>query len=146
MRSDRADVGFIGAGQLARMSAAPAIALDLRLAVLATRTDDGAAQVLPDVTFGDPDDPVAVEALAARCDVLTFDHELVDTKLLERLENQAYAVRPSSSVMRLSQSKRLQRERFQSLGLPVPAFLVVVDRNQVDDFVRRVGIAGDRQS
>ncbi len=140
MRSDRADVGFIGAGQLARMSAAPATALDLRLAVLALRRDDGAAQVLPDVTIGDPDDPVAVEALAARCDVLTFDHELVDTDLLERLEKQGYAVRPSSSVMRLSQSKRLQRERFQRLGLPVPAFLVVVDRNQVADFVSRVGL------
>lgn len=139
MRHDRADVGFIGAGQLARMSAAPAIALDLRLAVLAHRSDDGAAQVLPDVTIGNPDDPVAVEELAARCDVLTFDHELVDTELLEQLEGQGYAVRPSSSVMRLSQSKRLQRERFQSLGLPVPAFLVVVDRNQVTGFVNRVG-------
>ena len=116
MRSDRADVGFIGAGQLARMSAAPATALDLRLAVLANRADDGAAQVLPDVTVGDPDDPVAVEALAARCDVLTFDHELVDTDLLERLEGEGYAVRPSSSVMRLSQSKRMQRERFRRLG------------------------------
>ena len=139
VRHDRADVGFIGAGQLARMSAAPAIALDLRLAVLAHRSDDGAAQVLPDVTIGNPDDPVAVEELAARCDVLTFDHELVDTELLEQLEGQGYAVRPSSSVMRLSQSKRLQRERFQSLGLPVPAFLVVVDRNQVTGFVNRVG-------
>ncbi len=28
MRSDRADIGFIGAGQLARMSAAAAIALE----------------------------------------------------------------------------------------------------------------------
>ncbi len=140
MRSDRADVGFIGAGQLARMSAAAAIALDLRLAVLATRADDGAAQVLPDVTIGDPDDPAAVEAFAARCSVLTFDHELVDTDLLERLEKQGHAVRPSSSVMRLSQSKRLQRERFRALGLPVPAFLVVEDRKPMADFASQVGL------
>ncbi len=140
MRSDRADVGFIGAGQLARMSAAPAVALDLRLAVLANRPDDGAAQVLPDVTIGDPDDPRAVEAFAMRCDVLTFDHELVDTELLKRLEGEGVAVRPSSSVMRLSQSKRMQRERFRALSLPVPKFLVADDRRHVADFVARVGL------
>jgi 5-(carboxyamino)imidazole ribonucleotide synthase len=140
VRSGRADVGFIGAGQLARMSAAPAIALDKRLAVLASQADDGAAQVLPDVMIGSPDDPEAVRALAERCDVLTFDHELVDTVLLERLEVDGHAVRPSSAVMRLSQSKRAQRERFRSLGLPVPQFLVVVDRSIVGQFVSRVGL------
>ncbi len=139
MRSDRADVGFIGAGQLARMSAAPAIALDVRLAVLASRADDGAAQVIPDVMIGDPDDPAAVEALARHCDVVTFDHELVDTTLLEHLEAGGFAMRPSSSVMRLSQSKRMQRERFHALGLPAPSFLVVTDRTAVADFA---GLAG----
>lgn len=140
MRSDRADVGFIGAGQLARMSAAPAIALDLRLAVLANNSGDSAAQVIPDVTIGNPDDPVAVDALASRCRVLTFDHELVDTDLLERLEGEGFTVRPSSAVMRLSQSKRVQRERFRTLGLPAPHFLIVVDRSHVADFVERHGL------
>lgn len=140
MRTDRADVGFIGAGQLARMSAAPAIALDLRLAVLANRPDDSAAQVIPDVLIGDPDDPAAVESLARHCDVVTFDHELVDAELLERLETDGFAMRPSSSVMRLSQSKRMQRERFRSLGLPAPHFLVVTDRSHIEDFVSRHGM------
>ena len=140
MRSDRADVGFIGAGQLARMSAAPAIALDVRLAVLANRPDDGAAQVIPDVMIGNPDDPAAVEALARHCDVVTFDHELVDTTLLEYLEAEGFAMRPSSSVMRLSQSKRMQRERFHELGLPAPRFLVVTERAPVADFIDLVGL------
>lgn len=139
MRSDRADVGFIGAGQLARMSVSPAIALDLRLAVLANSRNDGAAQVIPDVLLGNPDDPVAVEKLAQHCQVVTFDHELVDTDLLEKLESSGYAMRPSSTVMRLSQSKRMQRERFQFLGLPLPRFLIVTDRATVPDFIDRVG-------
>jgi 5-(carboxyamino)imidazole ribonucleotide synthase len=122
------------------MSAAPAIALDLRLAVLANRPDDSAAQVIPDVLIGDPDDPAAVESLAAHCDVVTFDHELVDAELLERLEDDGFAMRPSSSVMRLSQSKRMQRERFRSLELPAPHFLVVTDRSHIEDFVNRHGM------
>jgi 5-(carboxyamino)imidazole ribonucleotide synthase len=140
VRSDLADVGIIGAGQLARMSAVPAIALDLRLAVLANRPDDSAAQVIPEVTLGNPDDFDAVEPFAKRCNVLTFDHELVDTDLLERLELDGVTVRPSSAVMRLSQSKRMQRERFRALGLPVPRFLVVADRSHVADFVSRIGL------
>lgn len=139
MRGDRADVGFIGAGQLARMSAAPAIALDLRLAVLANSPNDAAAQIIPDVMIGDPDDPAAVEAFARHCDVVTFDHELVDPDLLERLETQGLAMRPSSTVMRLSQSKRMQRERFRELGLPLPQFLIVTERTLVPAFVERVG-------
>lgn len=139
MRSERVDVGFIGAGQLARMSAAPAIALDLRLSVLANSPRDGAAQVIPDVMFGSPDDPAAVESLAARCEVVTFDHELVDSDLLRRLENDGFVMRPSSDVMRLSQSKRLQRERFHALGLPVPQFLMVTDRKDIPNFVARFG-------
>ncbi len=139
MRTDRADVGFIGAGQLARMSVAPAVALDLRLAVLANGPDDGAAQVIPDVIIGDPDDPAAVEGLARHCEVVTFDHELVDTDLLERLETEGFAMRPSSAVMRLSQSKRMQRERFRTLGLPGPDFLVVTDRADVPAFAARAG-------
>lgn len=140
MRTDRADIGFIGAGQLARMSAAPAIALDLRLAVLAASANESAAQVISDATIGNPDDLATVEAFAAHCDVLTFDHELVDTELLTRLEQDGFDIRPSAAVMRLSQSKRLQRERFRALGLPVPRFLVAGDRQHVDDFAGRVGL------
>jgi 5-(carboxyamino)imidazole ribonucleotide synthase len=122
------------------MSAAPAVALDLRLAVLANSPDDSAAQVIPDVLIGNPDDLSAVESLAAHCDVVTFDHELVDTEMLDRLEREGFAMRPSSAVMRLSQSKRMQRERFRALGLPVPRFLIVLDRGHVADFVSRVGL------
>lgn len=139
MRTDRADIGFIGAGQLARMSAAPAIALDLRLAVLANHPNDSAAQVIPDVAIGNPDSMDEVLAFAEHCDVLTFDHELVDTELLDRLEAEGFIMRPSSAVLRLSQSKRLQRKRFAALELPQPVFLVADDRGAVQDFVKHVG-------
>lgn len=140
MRTERAHIGFIGAGQLARMSAAPAIALDLRLAVLASDPSECAAQVIPNVTIGRPDDWNAVIEFASRCDVVTFDHELVDTALIDELESRGHVMRPSADVMRLSQSKRLQREWFGSMGLPIPEFLVV-DRNRqgVEDVLRTTG-------
>src|SRR5680860_186890 len=72
-------VGIVGAGQLARMTAQAAIALGIDLRVLANLFHESAARIWPDVLLGSPDDPLAVEQLAAGCDVTTFDHELVDT-------------------------------------------------------------------
>src|SRR5688500_997841 len=78
-------VGIVGAGQLARMMAQAAIPLGIELALLAASADDGAARVVPDVIVGPPDDPDRIRELAARVDVVTFDHELVDPDLLDAL-------------------------------------------------------------
>jgi 5-(carboxyamino)imidazole ribonucleotide synthase len=115
-------VGVVGAGQLARMMAQAAIPLDIHLVLLAAREDDGAAKVVPDVLIGSPDDPEAVRRLAERCDVLTFDHELVDPETLAALERDGHRVYPSAATMSLAQNKRRQRAELQELGLPVPAF------------------------
>jgi 5-(carboxyamino)imidazole ribonucleotide synthase len=115
-------VGIVGAGQLARMTAQAAIALGIELRVLATSFHESAARVWPDVMIGSPDDPRAIEQLAAGCDVTTFDHELVDTDAIQRLEVAGQRFAPSGATMAIAQSKRLQRERFAELDLPVPAF------------------------
>src|SRR5699024_7073173 len=90
--------------------------------LLAARADDGAASVVPDVIVGSPDDPEKVRELAERCDVLTFDHELVDPGTLASLERAGHVVYPSSATMALAQNKRRQRSELSAIGLPVPAF------------------------
>jgi 5-(carboxyamino)imidazole ribonucleotide synthase len=117
-------VGIVGAGQLARMTAPAAVALGIDLRVLATAFHESAAKICPDVVIGSPNDPKAIEQLAAACDVITFDHELVDTDAIQRLEAGGHQFAPSGATMAIAQSKRLQRERFASLGLAVPAFAI----------------------
>jgi 5-(carboxyamino)imidazole ribonucleotide synthase len=126
----RAQVGIVGAGQLARMTLQAAIPLDVHVRLLAARPDDGAARVAADVMLGDPDDPAAVSALAASCDVVTFDHELVPFPLLAELERRGVILRPSAAVMALAQDKRRQRETFAALNLPVPPFAVLTRSEQ----------------
>ena len=79
-------VGVVGGGQLARMMAQAAVGLGVRLRLLAEAADSSAAQVVHDVTVGDPGDLATLRAFAAGCDVLTFDHEHVPTAHLEALE------------------------------------------------------------
>ena len=122
MTSRRRRVGIVGAGQLARMMTQAAIPLDIELVLLAEHADDGAAQVVPQVIVGSPDDPSRLRELADRVDVVTFDHELVDPALLATLEAEGVQVWPSAATMALAQNKRRQRAELSAAGFPAPQF------------------------
>ena len=132
----RAMAGIVGAGQLARMTLQSAIALDVSVRLLADRADDGAAKIWRDVLVGAPNDLDAVRSLAARCDVVTFDHELVPHAILTTLEAEGFVLRPSAATLALAQDKQKQRESHAALGLPVPPFQISHDPNAVPAFAK----------
>lgn len=113
-------VGIVGAGQLARMTYQAAIPLGLAPVLLAASSDDGAARIAHDVRMGAPTSFEALASLAAECEVVTFDHELVEAGQVARLEAGGRRFCPSSPVVALVQDKRRQRERLGALGLPSP--------------------------
>ena len=65
-------VGMVGGGQLARMTQPAAVALGVRLRVLAESADSSAAQVVPDAPVGDHRDAAAVRAFAAGSTVESY--------------------------------------------------------------------------
>jgi 5-(carboxyamino)imidazole ribonucleotide synthase len=113
-------VGMVGAGQLARMTAAAAIGLGIRFRVLAGDAEESAAQVCADTVLGDYRSTDDLMAFAAGCDVITFDHEHVPQPQLLALEQAGFAVWPSASALRLTQDKLAMRSRLRELGVPVP--------------------------
>lgn len=132
-------VGVVGGGQLARMLAEAATPMGVHVRVLAAHTDEGAAEVVPDLVVGAPDDPVALRGFAASVDVVTFDHENVDHAALGELEAEGVAVRPGVATLAFS-DKAHQRRAFDAAGLPVPDF-VVVDPTASDALDRLSGFA-----
>ena len=124
-------VGIIGAGQLARMSIAPAIALGVDLLVLATDSNDSAAQINQHVV-GDYTDLATVREFAAQCDVITFEHELTPLSIIKALEAEGVVVRPSSAAFEFSQDKSAMRQKLQEF--PSPKFQIVTAINQVENF------------
>lgn len=98
-----------------------AIPLGIRIRLLAERADDAAALVAQDVVLGSPRSADDLAAFAAGCDVLTFDHELVDADVLRSLEASGVAVWPSADTVSLAQDKIRQRAAFAAWGFPVPA-------------------------
>lgn len=124
-------VGVVGAGQLARMSIAPATALGVNLLLLAGDSNDSAAQINKHVV-GDYTDLTTVREFATHCDVITFEHELIPLSIIKALEAEGVVIRPSSAAFEFSQDKAVMRQKLQ--GFPSPKFQIVTAIDQVDKF------------
>ena len=124
-------VGIIGAGQLARMSVGPAVGLGVNLLLLANDSNDSAAQIANHIV-GDYRDLETVRAFARKCDVVTFEHELIPLSIIKSLEADGVVVRPSSASFIYSQDKAAMRERLSKF--PAPKNWVVTSENEVSEY------------
>jgi len=124
-------VGIIGAGQLARMTVAPAEALGINLLLFAESPADSAAQIAPHVV-GDYRDLETLKDFAKKCDFVTFEHELVPLAVIKGLETAGVKVFPTSDSFQYSQNKALMRERLSEYS--APKWRVINDGDDLLDF------------
>ena len=132
-------LGVVGGGQLGRMLGEAAGPLGIELIVLDPTPDCPASPVVRDQIVGQFDDEDAVRELAERSDVLTFEIELADPDLLERVETETGApVHPSPDTLRTIQDKLVQKDALTEAGIPVPEYRAVEDaaelRAALDEF------------
>lgn len=132
-------VGMVGGGQLARMTQPAAVALGVRLSVLAAGPDESAAVVVRDPVVADEKSFADLQAFAAGCDVMTFDHEQVPPQHVRALEAAGVIVRPGSAALLHAQDKGVMRSRLSAAGIPSPRHRVVADPAQVAAFAAELG-------
>ena len=130
---------MVGGGQLARMTHQAAIALGQTLRVLASRGDESAAQVSPDVVIGAHTDLDALRRAAEGATVLTFDHEHVPTEHLEKLVAEGVNVAPPPGALVHAQDKLVMRRRLDALGAPVPRYTAVSSGGEAEAFAIQIG-------
>ncbi len=128
------DVAVIGGGQLARMMQPPAIALGIRLALLAEDDDVSAAQVIRDYEVGDHTVAADLRRAVGDAPVVTFDHEHVPTDLLRGLDADGHACRPGPDALIHAQDKLVMRRRLSELGVPCPRWAQVKTPAEVAEF------------
>jgi len=124
-------VGIIGAGQLGRMSAAPATALGIDLVLLAQSANDSGAQVA-EFEVGDYRDLVQVREFAKKCELITFEHELIPISVIRALENEGVKFYPTSESFIYSQDKAAMREKLANYL--APKWQVVTKANEVLEY------------
>ncbi|MDS0282993.1 5-(carboxyamino)imidazole ribonucleotide synthase [Haloarcula onubensis] len=116
-------VGVVGGGQLGRMLGEAAAPLGVELVVADPTPDCPAAPVVRDQLVGGFEDESTFRELAERADVLTFEIELADPDVLERVaEETDTPVHPAPGTLRTIQDKLVQKRRLAEAGVPVPEF------------------------
>ena len=128
---------MIGAGQLARMMQAPAIAMGIELRVFAE--SEGSSAALSATKVGDYTDFNELLEFSQSVDVITFDHEHVPVELLRRLEELGTKVRPSPSALIHAQNKLTMRRKLAELELPQPQWMSASTESEVEAFLEKHG-------
>ncbi|MEL6983968.1 MAG: ATP-grasp domain-containing protein, partial [Actinomycetota bacterium] len=124
-------LGIVGSGQIARMTHQAALKLGITPALFAERFDDSAAQAAPGAVFNHPD---ALAGFAADCEVLTFEHERMDIRLLQALEDGGALLRPGTKTLQAAFDKLYLRRVLQNRGFQVPAAAEVRGPDDLLDF------------
>lgn len=132
-------IGILGNGQLGRMSAMAAARLGYRVHVFGPEADAPAAQVAARATVAAYDDLAALAAFAASVDVVTFEFENVSAAGLEALAARV-PVRPSPSVLRISQDRIAEKRFLESARIRVAPWAVVESQADLDAAVARLGM------
>lgn len=132
-------VGVVGGGQLGRMLGEAAAPLGIEVIVLDPTPECPAAPVVSDQLVAGFDDEEAIRDLASRVDVLTFEIELADQDVLERVEAETGTpVHPKPATLRTIHDKLVQKRELEDAGIPVPPFREVEDaadiREAIDDY------------
>ncbi|MFO8028776.1 MAG: 5-(carboxyamino)imidazole ribonucleotide synthase [Cyclonatronaceae bacterium] len=154
--SSRTTIGFLGAGQLARMSAAVVMRLGMRAAVysgsgthrsLEPETLAGSRWPLQPLEWMTPlqfpgrfDDEDALVRFARLCDVVTLENEFLDGALLSRVQERSEtSILPSPASFIQLESKWLEKETFRKAGIPVTPYRKISALEDMADFAQSHG-------
>jgi 5-(carboxyamino)imidazole ribonucleotide synthase len=109
-------VGVIGGGQLGRMLALAGIPLGLSFRFLDPAPAAPAAEV-GELLVGAYDDPELLDRLADGAAAVTYEFENVPVAAARRV-----GAIPAAAALEAAQDRLVEKELFQRLGIPTPAF------------------------
>jgi 5-(carboxyamino)imidazole ribonucleotide synthase len=115
-------LGILGGGQLGRMMCIEARRMGITTICLDPSPNPPAKGVADLCIQGDLYDPVKIQELAEKAQVLTFEIEHVNTGYLQTLETQGFTIYPSPKSLQVIQDKFVQKTLFAQANLPVPPF------------------------
>ncbi|HEY1682931.1 MAG TPA: 5-(carboxyamino)imidazole ribonucleotide synthase [Candidatus Tumulicola sp.] len=132
-------IGVIGGGQLGRMFAVDAKRMGYDVLTLDPQERSPAGQVADQQIVARYDDLGAIEELGRRSDIVTYEFENVAISSVEHLENSGHKVSPSSSVLRITQDRMLEKRFVRSCGIGTTAFESVDAAADLQSAIATVG-------
>jgi 5-(carboxyamino)imidazole ribonucleotide synthase len=136
----RPQLGIIGGGQLAKLTALAGAQLGCEVVVLERNSFSPAASVTTHSLVGDWNNVGDLLTLAQQVDVVSIENEFIDVAALTLLEQAGHQVFPRSDTLRLVQDKFIQKQTLKAAGLPVPEFRAVTNLEAVVAAARELGL------
>lgn len=138
MKEKTERIGILGGGQLGWMLGIAARRLGLTTVFLDPAAD------CPVDTLGDRirapfDDPRALDELAGRCEVATFEFENVPATAVERLATRI-PVRPGARSLELTQDRLTEKRFLRDAGVPVPRHHGIGRQDEIEAAVAETGL------
>jgi 5-(carboxyamino)imidazole ribonucleotide synthase len=131
-------IGFLGGGQLGRMSAIAARSLGYGVQVLDPDAGCAASAVADHVVVGGFDDASAAAELAKGAAVVTYEIEKIGVAAARVVEG-ITPLRPSSHILEVVQDRLTQKQFLTSAGIPVGPYLPATSATEARDAFRALG-------
>ncbi|CAN5433553.1 5-(carboxyamino)imidazole ribonucleotide synthase [soil metagenome] len=134
-------IGFLGAGQLARMSALQAFRFGMRVAVFSDREEMEPVEFITPYSFkGSFDDVESMIEFAENCDVITLENEFIESSVLFELrERTGTPIYPSPESFAKIENKEIEKSTFEDAGIPVTPSRMVSSIEEIEEFVEEYG-------
>lgn len=129
-------IGFLGAGQLARMSALQAFRYGIQVGVFSDRTENEPVQFMtPHSISGSYDSVSDLAGFAKECDVLTLENEFISSEILREVQEQSGTpIWPSPSSFSLIENKLIEKQTFEKAGIPVTPYKLIKEESDLKTF------------
>jgi 5-(carboxyamino)imidazole ribonucleotide synthase len=134
-------IGFLGAGQLARMSAQQAFRYGMQVAVFSDRSENEPVQFMtPKSWSGSFGDVESMLEFARSCDVITLENEFIDSDILRQLEAESGTpIWPSPHSFSLIENKLIEKQTFENAGIPVTPYALIRETDDLKAFGDKFG-------
>ena len=132
-------IGIVGGGQLGRMMAFEAHKMGFRLIVLDPTPRSPAGQVADEQIVANYSDQKALQELATKSDVITYEIELENSDIFDGLVKTGSIIHPSIKTFKLINDKYLQKEFFKKAKIPVADFMAVENKEDILKATKKFG-------
>ncbi|MCL5020477.1 MAG: 5-(carboxyamino)imidazole ribonucleotide synthase [Bacteroidetes bacterium] len=135
-------IGVVGGGQLCLMMGEAIRNRDLpyKLIAIDPTPDCPAHPFLEEQVVGDYKDEDQIRRLGERADILTFEIELANSKVLNELSRKGKPVHPSPETLRIIQDKFTQADFLRAHDIPVPDFQKMEGEADLQRVMREYGL------
>lgn len=131
-------IGIIGGGQLGQMLTFAAKQVGMRVVILDPNPDCSAAQAADSSIVAEYSDKKAIEELARRSDVLTYEFENVDLEALEDVSDKVL-IPQGTELLRITKDRLREKTFLKEHGLQVAPFAAVSCREDLVSAIEEIG-------